>query len=281
MMCTRVRDVARRVLATALFLLGATLTAASGPTTPDAYRVGLGDVLSIEVFQHQDLSGDYEVGADGAIRFPLLDRVPVAGSSVAELAARLESLLEADFYVDLQLEVSVKEFKSRPVTVLGEVGRPGTYYLEGPTELATLIAEAGGLKATAGSEIQIQRRAVSEESETQEVMTVDRESLATGATGFLVNAGEVVSVPGKRLYFITGEVVRPDQYEIEKGMTLMRAVSQAGGLGPFASQRVEIRRDGPDGTTIVPVDLSRVRRGKDPDPEIRPGDVIIVERRFF
>ncbi len=83
--------------------------------------------------------------------FPMLGRVEVAGQTTSEIADRLEALLEKDYYVDVQLQVEVEEYHSKPVTVLGEVARPGTYYLEGQTSLHKILAEAGGLKRLGGS----------------------------------------------------------------------------------------------------------------------------------
>ena len=84
---------------------------------------------------------------------------------------------------------------------------------------------------------------------------------------------------GKR--FVTGEVASPGQYEMSRGITLMQAITQAGGLGKFASQAIEVHREVEGEKTILDFDLSHIRKGKIPDPPIKPGDVVIVRRRFF
>jgi polysaccharide export outer membrane protein len=172
------------------------------------------------------------------------------------------------------------------VTVLGEVQRPGTYFLKGRTTLTGVIAEAGGVRNSAGSELELHRVLVNDAGEEQhQVLSFSTSSLLSGKEGTEIElrAGDVISVLAKQLYFIQGEVARPGQYEIESGMTLMQAISQAGGVSKFASQGVELHResDGDQEKQILTFDLSRIRKGKSPDVEIEAGDVIFIKRRFF
>jgi protein involved in polysaccharide export with SLBB domain len=64
-------------------------------------------------------------------------------------------------------------------------------------------------------------------------------------------------------------------------MTLMQAISQAGGQGKFASQTVEVHRGSEGDKEIMTFDLSQIRKGRASDPAIEAGDVLIVRRRFF
>lgn len=268
-------------LGAALLLLITGGTAVAGE---HGYTVGIGDVLKVEAFQHEEISGEFPVEESGAVVFPLLGEVEVVGRTTAEVAHRLEELLERDYYVDVQLQVEVAEYRSQPVTVVGEVQEPGTYYLRGRTSLTQILAEAGGLRPTAGAELELRRFTMDPDGEeTQISTTFDTRKVATGEEGRdeILRSGDVVSVPARRLYFVTGEVAKPGQYEISPGLTLMQAISQSGGLGKFASQEVELHRDGDDGKVIVKADLADIRKGREPDPAIRAGDVIIVRRRFF
>ena len=102
------------------------------------YKIGVGDVLAVKTYLEDEISGEFNVEGGGTISFPLLGTVSVAGMTVSEVAGVLETLLEKDYYVDVQLNVEVKVFSSQPVTLLGEVTKPGTYYLEGRTTLTEL-----------------------------------------------------------------------------------------------------------------------------------------------
>ena len=122
------------------------------------YRVGVGDVITVESFQHDEISGEFLVEDGGFVTYPFLGAVPVERLSCAEISRRLEELLERDYYVDVQLVVEVAQYRSKPVTVLGEVGKPGTYYLKGPTNLLQILVEAGGIRSSAGGEVELRRR---------------------------------------------------------------------------------------------------------------------------
>lgn len=247
------------------------------------YRVGVGDVIDVETFSHDDISGEFTVDPTGAIVFPLLGSVRVGGKTPAEVAALLESLLEKDYYVDVQLRVEMEVFASQPVTLLGEIQKPGTYYLEGRTSLTELLAKAGGLKASAGPTLELRRVTRVNGEGPPPPMVFATSEILSGEVGrdVFLQAGDVLSVAAKKLYFITGEVARPGQYEITLGMTLMQAVSQAGGAGKFASQSLEVHRLANGEKEILSFDLSQIRKGRVADPAIQAGDVIYVKRRFF
>jgi len=255
----------------------------NGAPHPKAYVVGAGDVLRVEAYTHDEISGEFAVENGGAISFPLLGRVDAAGSTTAEIAARLEELLEKDYYVDVQLQVEVEEYRSKPVTVLGEVARPGTFYLEGETSLHTILAEAGGMKTTAGATIEVRRLQLVDGAETPVVQIFETNAVRSGEQGrtVLLQPGDVVSVSAKQRYFITGEITKPGQYDLSPGMTLMQAISHAGGQGKFASQTVEIHRGGEADKEIMTFDLGQIRKGRATDPSVEAGDVLIIRRRFF
>jgi polysaccharide export outer membrane protein len=249
-----------------------------------SYRVGPGDVLTVDAYTHSEISGDFPVEGNGEITYPLLGDVVVAGKTTAEVTRFLEAALERDFYVEVQLSIEVKEYHSQPVTVVGEVQKPGTYYLRGRTNLTQILSEAGGLHQGAGPELELRRVVyTSDGSETQEVYTFSIEQLLGGGEGSQteLRSGDVVKVSAKQVYFITGEVANPGQYESARGLTLMQAISQAGGLGKFASQAIEVHRDIDGKKEILAFDLAQIRKGKVDDPPIRQGDVVIVRRRFF
>lgn len=241
------------------------------------YLVGVGDVIEVTSFQHEELCGVFQVSEEGSISYPLIGTIPVSGKTVASVAAELERLLEKDYFVNVQLNVDIREFRSKPVVVLGEVRNPGTVFLSGTTVLTEIIAEAGGLQSSAGGEIELRR------ASDGEVQVFSTEKVMTGEEGrdVEVHVGDVISVSAKQLYFVTGEINQPGQYEISRGLTLMRAISQAGGFSKFASKEVEIHRQVAGEKKIQSFDLGDIRKGKVDDPQILPDDIIIVRRRFF
>jgi len=268
-----------------VFVLASVIPVVAQETTSASsdYRVGAGDMIRIDAFGNDEISGEFLVETSGTIAFPLLGSVKVEGRTASEISRHLEQMLEKDYYVDVQLQVEVAGFQSQPVTLLGEVQRPGTYYLRGRTTITQLLADAGGLSPNCGSTLELRREEVVDGEVVPRVITFSTTKLRTGETGrdVEVRAGDVISVSAKALFFITGEVARPGQYEISQGLTVMQALSQAGGPSKFASQTVELHRETGGAKEITKVDLAQIRKGKATDPHVEAGDVLIVRRRFF
>src|SRR5438445_1308627 len=140
------------------FLVGLLLCLCVQPyACGEEYRIGSGDVLTISVWGHPDLSRDYTVDPDGFAPFPLINRVKAGGLTTREVAASLVDLLGKDYLVNPQVIVSVKEYLSQKVTILGETARPGVFYLTGPTSLVDVLSKAGWLSKTAGKQILLVR----------------------------------------------------------------------------------------------------------------------------
>ncbi|OYW45787.1 MAG: hypothetical protein B7Z33_08215 [Sphingomonadales bacterium 12-68-11] len=112
------------------------------PVTDQPHLLGSGDKIRVVTFGEERFSGEFLVGGDGNITFPLLGRLPIRGRNVAEVEALIIGRLAPDYLRDPRITVEVVGF--RPVYVLGEVARPGEYaYVEGLT-LTALVARAGG-----------------------------------------------------------------------------------------------------------------------------------------
>src|SRR5207247_3358878 len=141
-----------------LLVAAAVVLTAGGALTAQEYIIGPGDVLRITVWGQDDLSKEYPVTLDGRVPFPLIGNVQAAGLTTTQLATRLHDLLEKDYLVNPQVLVSVKEYLSKKVHVIGEADRPGLFYLTGPTTLLEILSKAGGLSKSAGKELVLVRR---------------------------------------------------------------------------------------------------------------------------
>ncbi len=139
----------RRLLGALGFGAGSALLAACGtvPSTPDdvaqptEYRLGAGDQLRITVFNEAELTGQYVVGSQGTIAYPLVGELEAAGLTVPEFTEALRAAL-LEFI--RQPNVSVEVANYRPFFILGEVQRPGTYPYSANLTVLNAIATAGG-----------------------------------------------------------------------------------------------------------------------------------------
>ena len=122
-----------------------------------AYHIGAGDMLQIDVFGHEDLNKALKVSPNGLINFPLIGNVRVEGRTVDEVSEDITHRLDEKYLRDPHVTVSIWEYLSQWVNVIGEVAQPGRYYMTGTTTLIDALSQAGGLTKAAGEEILITR----------------------------------------------------------------------------------------------------------------------------
>ncbi len=253
-------------------------------TEAQAYRIGVGDKLEIAVFGHDDLSKIVEVRSDGSINYPLIGDVQVKGMTVSEVDDQITKVLGKDFLVDPQVSVDVREYQSQWVTVIGEVRNPGRFMLRRNMRLIDVLAEAGGVTKEAGVEILVTRR--TDAGDTRQIL-LDRERLLSQENedaNILLSHMDIVTVGEKKIFYIRGEVTRPGSYFLESGLSIMKAISVAGGLTPYANRKeVQLIRAGAGGAVgdTKVVNLKAIEEGKKPDIPLLSNDVIIVPRRIF
>lgn len=111
------------------------------------YKIGVGDLLEIEVYDEEDLDKEVRVLTDGHISFPLIGSIKAAGQTVTTLEKKITSLLAEKYLVNPQVTVFVKEFSS--VFVFGEVRKPGSFPVYGRMTVFEAITLAGGFTEVA------------------------------------------------------------------------------------------------------------------------------------
>lgn len=114
-------------------------------------KIAASDIIVVEVFGEKDMSGEHRVQQSGTIKFPFLGNVEVAGRTPSQVAEILAEKLGADFLVDPQVNVMVKEYRLRTVSVIGKVNREGAIDLPAEQKIDILegIARAQGFGPTA------------------------------------------------------------------------------------------------------------------------------------
>ncbi len=109
------------------------------------YRLGPQDVISIEVFNLNELNRTVRVNSKGMISLPLLGPIRAAGKTVPELESEVTAMLEKDFLQNPQVTMFVSQYTSQRVTIEGAVRNPGIFPLSGKTTLLQAIVVAGGV----------------------------------------------------------------------------------------------------------------------------------------
>jgi len=260
------------VIFSLLIPLSISLTFAAETTTTrlnkSEYAIGAGDVLSIKVYDHDELTVKVRVSETGTIDFPLIGDVRVDGLGISAAAERIEHALADGYIIEPQVTIFIEQFKSKKVAVLGPVRNPGLVELNGPATLLELISQVGGLKDNAGQTATIKR----EENGTRKNIPIDLDRLIKSGDqqqNIQIRGGDTVTISEGAVCFITGEVNRPGEYPCGRNSTVLKMISLAGNLTEYAQQSgITINR------TVNGV--QRVVQRVTQDTPVQPDDVIVV-----
>ncbi len=242
---------------------------------PEEYRLAAGDVLRIAVYQNPDLSLESRLSEAGALNFPLLGPVRLAGLTVGaaeQLIAR--GLREGQFVRQPQVNVSVVQVRGHQASVLGLVNRPGRFPLEVTgLRLTDLLAMAGGT-SPGSADTAVVTGVRQGQAWRVEVDLPALFSPGGQARDVAIVHGDTVWVDRQPQVYIYGEVQRPGPLRLERGMTLMQVLATGGGLTPRGTEKgIRVHRRGPDGRLQVMQPAM--------DDTVREGDVVHVRESLF
>ena len=251
-----------------------------------AQKIGPDDLISIQVSDCPELSRYFRVSSDGKLTVPLLkNRIVAAGMMPADLEEQLGKELEsAGILISPVVSVSVSEYRSRPVSVLGAVHHPLTFQAMSDSTLIDALAKAEGVNADAGSFILITRRtAVANGAATTEVSRIPIKSLMDAsdpALNLKLTGGEEIRVQEAGKVFVTGNVTKPGVYAMQDNAdtTVLKALALSEGLKSFSTNLAYIYRRDPatNKRTELPVELTRIMTRKSPDVELFPDDILYI-----
>lgn len=235
-----------------------------------SFTLGNGDVLQISVYGHPDLSLTKRVSEDGSINFPLVGEVSVAGMSERQAEVALARELERKQIVrNPQVSVVVQQYQTLRVSVLGNVSRPGVFEVRRGSTVVDLIAAAGGLGDQAGHVATLTRG--SERTSIDLAAMLDQ---GDATANVMVGDGDQIYIPRTPRFYIYGQVNHPNVYRLEPDMTVMQAISIAGGLTDKGTERgITIKRGG-NGE-----DMDSVAVGA--SAKIEDNDVVYVKESLF
>jgi polysaccharide export outer membrane protein len=223
----------------------------------------VGDAVRVTVFQQPDLTTETRISEQGAILMPLVGQVKLAGLSTTQAAAQIgDALKRGKFLNNPQVQVALTTVRSRQVSVLGLVARPGRYPLdETSSHLADVVAAAGGVLPTGSETVTVKY-----DGKEQKIDLLGK--------GFALKGGETIYVERAPVFYIYGEVPRGGAYRLEPNMTVMQGIAAGGGLTPRGSdRRLKLRRASGEGKYIE-TDANLQDR-------VQADDVIYVRESLF
>ena len=239
------------------------------------YTLGAGDVIRIQVFQSTDLTVEARISESGVISYPLLGVVKLAGLSPQQAENLISTRLkEGRFLQNPQVTLNVLQFRSQQVSVLGNVARPGRYPLETTgMRLSEILSVAGGTTQT-GADSVILMTTRDGRPQRLEIDLVEMFTSGDLSKDVILQAGDTVFVNRAPNYFVYGQVQRPGQYALDRGMTVAQAIAKGGGLTLRGTDRgIRLhRRFGERNIQILEPKL---------DDPIKPDDLIFVRESIF
>ncbi len=260
------------------------------------YVIGPEDVLNIKVFDVKDLNETVRVANDGTIAMPLLGRVEASGLTADGLRHRLETELGKNLLQNPHVSVFVQEFHARPVSVVGEVEKPGLYQITGPRSLVEMLSLAGGLAsrttAAPGKTIYVTRPTGFTNLKVvpgmhqmgPDKIAIDlKDLLYTHADGLNIpiEPHDIIAVSKADVIYVAGAGVRkPGGFLLDDrdSITVLQALAMAEGLAPDAAKHhARIIHTKTDGSHVeIPVDLDKIVKDHAPDPELAGNDILYV-----
>ncbi len=271
------------------------------------YPIGPGDVLEINVQALADLQNRaVRVSGEGTIKLPWIGEMKAVGFTDATLTEEIKRKLQEHYMYDPQVHIFVREYHSRQVAILGAVSKPGLYNLATETDtLLDMIALAGGMNERAAQRLNLfpaEQEASAKEArlasaspvawmanapsslilKRTDPIVIDLEGLTNGThqTSLALPArpGDVIMVPEAGDALVKGWVTKPGSYKITTGLTIVGAITAAGGLH-FAADTTAvkvIRTHKGGGKAVFIADLQKIERGEVPDIAVKEGDIIDV-----
>ncbi len=259
------------------------------------YLLGPDDQISVRVLDADEI-GDKALRIDmsGFIRLPMAGRVKASGLTAEQLEAAIADRLR-EFIKDPDVAVSIVEFRSQPVSVIGSVKNPGVHQLQGRKTLVEILSLAGGLADDAGHSVKITRRlewgriplanAQDDPSGGFSVAQVSLREIMEArnpAENIVIKPMDVVSVPRAEMVYVSGQVPKAGGFVLRERETLsvLQALSLAGGLDRAAApQNARILRPAPGDSgnrTEIAVNLKKILTGQAGDLPLQSEDILFV-----
>ncbi len=212
-------------------------------------------------------------------------RIPVAGLQPSEVEKKIAAELLAEGVLTAPVvNISVLEYRSKPVSVVGAVNHPLTFQATGGTTLLDAIAKAGGLTTAVGPTITVTHREQAPDGTMHiTVQSIPVKGLIESADPKLnvkLRGDEEVRVPEAGRIFVAGNVKKPGSFAMQddSDTTVIKALAMSEGLQAYSTKCAYIYREHGVGTAReeISVPLSQIMARKAPDVVLQPDDILYV-----
>jgi polysaccharide export outer membrane protein len=242
-----------------------------------ALQISAGDMLDVTVFDTPELSGKLRVDDHGNVTLPLAGDVTVSTLTAEQAGHAIEmKLLATAILKDPHVLVTVLEYSTQGVTVLGEVKQPGVYPLQGPHVVLDLISAAGGFTSDAGEVVTITHR---DEPNNPIVLKLGTKPGGTTGSSIDIRPGDTILVSHAGIVYVLGDVGKPGGFLIQRtnNLTVLKAVALAQGTNKTAALNSAKLIHQSDGERVeVALPLRKILANKAPDRTLADGDILFI-----
>ena len=266
---------------------------ASPPTVEDNidltdYVLGSGDLLTLTVYESDELNTETRVNSRGDITMPLVGRINLEGLTTSEAEKKIEQALLKDYMHVAHVSLFVKERMNQHITLVGAVKQPGTFETQTRKRLLEVLAYAGGLTSTSGDTAYVTRK--TGKGDQNKVFIIDLDALLTQGRmdmNMIIQGSDVIFVPESDMVQVDGAVRRPGSIKIDGKLTIDEAIASAGGLAVYADDDdiKLIRKNKIGKREIVQLSMKDIVAMKEKEIQAGPlqelllqnGDIIFIE----
>ena len=251
-----------------------------------AQKIGPNDLLAVSVYGAPELTRSVRVSASGHLSLPMVrGQINAAGKLPMDLERSIaQALRDGQILVDPVVTVTVVEYFSRPISVMGSVRKPTTFQAVGTVSLLDAVTRAEGLTPDAGSEILVTRRQEGVNGDSVSlVQRIPVKGLIDSADpefNIALTGGEEIRVPEAGKVFVVGNIKKPGAYTMSDASdtSVLKLLALSEGLAPFASNRAYIfrREAGSGAKNEIPIELNKIMRRKAPDIPLLANDILYV-----
>jgi polysaccharide biosynthesis/export protein len=251
-------------------------------TNLPAMKIGRNDLLQIAVYESPELSGAVRVNGEGYVRLPMLEQeIKAEGLYPRQLELWLQAALTNEkLVVSPIVTVTVAEYQSRTVSVVGEVHHPVIFQAVGNVTLLDAITRADGISDTAGDYVLVSDTRLHPGSAIRRIPVRELMSGNSPELNIPLHGGEEIRVPQQGRLSVVGNVRKPGLFPINRDEqpTVLNAVAETQGLTPYASKRAYIYRSVDPGHAKqeIPVELEKIMDRKAPDVPLQAGDILYI-----
>jgi polysaccharide export outer membrane protein len=249
-------------------------------------RLGKDDLIGITVYDSPELTRTVRVESDGEIRLPMLQQhIQVAGLYPGDLEKAIQSaLVNEKILVDPIVTVSVVEYRSRPIYVVGAVRTPVTFQVSGTMTLLDAISQAGGLTPEAGGEILVSQQQLAADgilsSQVQRIPVHGLFDEVDPSLNLKLLGGEVIRVPEAGRVYVVGNVNKPGVFPITDGSesSVLKVLALSGGLEHYTRHMAYVYRtqDAKGPRQEIPIELKKIMDRKSPDVPLLADDILYI-----